>query len=145
MRKKAEKEIREAAREFQMEKIPIHPVRVRTSLIRKVFDKTLLDMARLGDVILYNADPDDLVVSDASEFLYQGENIYISFSFVEKHEEREKEAEEQTLSVTIPDFPKEMWEHFQHLCNFKEKKTPEEKIRQLIHAYIQKNRFITMD
>jgi len=82
MRKKAEKKIREAAamlgedNTFRLDK-----VRAKAGLYPKVFDKTILDMARLGTISLKEGNTDGLSPAELGNLVRKGEIVYMYFNF----------------------------------------------------------------
>ena len=91
MRKKAEKKIREAAAMLgEADSYRIDRVRDNTGLIRKVFDKTLLDMARVGTAELIDQDASKIDPAEAANLIRRGDQIYVQFRFTDPPVEPEK-------------------------------------------------------
>ena len=83
MRKKAEKKIRQAVAELKsVNNHRIDKVRTRAGLHPKVFDKTVLDMERVGTIKLSTEGLDKLNDSEISSLVRRGDIIYVSFSYV---------------------------------------------------------------
>lgn len=133
MRKKAEKQIRTATTSMR-EKQPfrLDRVRHRVDLVRKVFDKTILDMARVGTIELYPATPDQLEASEAKDYVRQGEKIFASFSFLETVSE---DPESEPVDILLKGVDPVKWRHFTYLCKAREDKDPQTKILEMIERY----------
>jgi len=104
MRQKAERAIREAAAGLKDSSgwYRIDQVRERTALIRKVFDKTILDMARVGTVQLASVDAKNTGDAHVGDLITYGEKIYISFAFLEPDADQVKEPEKPKSEITEP-------------------------------------------
>ena len=73
MRRKAENKIRQAAAELgQAEFYRIDKIRTKAGLIRKVFDKTILDMARVGAIELAGGSTDSMSPSEIGNLIRDG-------------------------------------------------------------------------
>ena len=59
-------------------------VRGLAGLHPKVFDKTILDMARLGDIDLFSEDISGLNDAQKEGMFRKGDHVFVRFSFVEK-------------------------------------------------------------
>lgn len=87
MRWKAEQAIRQAAAELgNVAQYRIDKIRLRAGLHRKVFDKTILDMARVGTIQLFSSDDSDMNGGNMSEMVWQGVVVYISFVFLNENQ-----------------------------------------------------------
>jgi len=138
MRKKAEKQIRQAAAILGTSNFyRIDQVRAHTDLVRKVFDKTLLDMARLGDAILYDGDTEGLSASETGDLISQREELFVYFSFPEGAAKQEN-VEPETIDVTLKGVERETWLRFEHLCETREQKQAVQKILEMINDYNRK-------
>ena len=136
MRKKAEKAIREAAARIgNGPTYAIDQVRNGSGLIRKVYDKTVLDMARLGDVELQKADAADLDPMDIGRFIRRGEEIFTHFTLVTKSMDSPEPIDEP-VEVVIQGFRRSIWEQFEKKCRKIENKGPAQKIKEMIKAYV---------
>ncbi|MFC1515503.1 C-GCAxxG-C-C family protein [Thermodesulfobacteriota bacterium] len=92
MRKKVEKKIRQAVKELEKsEYYRIDKVRDRTiGVIPKVFDKTILDMARLNTIELIGGDTDEMNPAEINKLVRKGDDVYLYFSLLEDESEEEK-------------------------------------------------------
>ena len=92
MRKKVEKKIRQAVRELgTSEYYRIDKVRERTTgVIPKVFNKTILDMARVKTIALEGGDTDEMDSAEINKLVRKGEDIYVYFKFLDDESEAEK-------------------------------------------------------
>jgi hypothetical protein len=133
MRERAEKEIREAAAELgNMEWYRIDRVRERTTLIRKVFDKTLLDMARVGSIHLAEGNASEMDSYEIGNLIRQGDTVYVSFSFVDTDPAGQGS---ETVNVTLRGFNRADWELFEYFCETREGKKGVQKIWEMILEY----------
>jgi len=163
MRQKAEKAIREAAAGLKDSSgwYRIDQVRERTALIRKVFDKTILDMARVGTIELASVDADNTGDAQIGELITYGKKIYISFAFLEQASVPVKEPEKpepetadakflngtgvlntesvktksEKVNITLQGFYRTEWEQFEYLCKIREGKKGIHKIWEMICEY----------
>lgn len=133
MRKRAEEQIRKAAGQLEDGR-PFRVDRVwrRVDMVRKVFDKTLLDMQRVGTIELYPATALDMDTAGTADLLRKGEAIYGSFSFVEADPVT---TEAESVDVVIEGVDPVLWRHFRYLCKAREDKDPVQKIVEMIEKY----------
>ncbi len=104
MRRKAEKQIRKAVISLGRSQLyRIDKVREKTNLIRKVFDKTILDMARVGTIELLEGDLVKMTGAEISGMIQKGDFVYMYLSFFESFEELELKME--TGAESQNDFP----------------------------------------
>lgn len=135
MRRKAELEIRQAAAALgNTDSYRIDRVREGTTLIRKVFDKTVLDMARVGTVSLESRHISEMNEPEVGNFIRQGDTVYIRFSFLDGGGIPE-DLKPKTLDVTLQGFDLTEWTRFEYLCKTREQKSGLEKIREMIRDY----------
>ncbi len=140
MRKKAERKIRQAAALLgDADLYRVDRVRENADLIRKVFDKTLLDMARVGTVDLIDYDAADIDPSEAANLIRRGDRVYGQFRFADPPDDMEKEDKPapETTAIIIKGLDRALWLRFDSLCNEKEGKRPAEKIKEWIHDYVK--------
>jgi len=137
MRKKAERQIREAAAVIgESNRYRIDEVRAGTDLVRKVFDKTILDMARVGSIELIAADVGDLAPRLIRNLIRQDDRVFVYFSFLETApRDPASGGESDTLDIILTGFERRIWERFEYLCRIREHKSPLDKIRDMIEAY----------
>ncbi|MFH2219286.1 MAG: C-GCAxxG-C-C family protein [Pseudomonadota bacterium] len=91
MRKKVEKKIRQAVKELgKSEYYRIDKVRDRSGVIPKLFDKTILDMARVKTIELAVGDTDEMTPGEINKLVRKGDNVYVYFSFPDDESEAEK-------------------------------------------------------
>jgi len=145
MRRKSEKKIRQAAAELGGSGIyNIDAIRKRTGIIKKVFDKTILDMARLKSIELIDADTEGLNASEIENLLRHGDNLYADFIFLDAEAQPEEKASEKIVSeiqpekieIVLMEFESDIWQQFQNLCKTREEIGPIRKIHEMIHDYI---------
>ncbi len=135
MRRKAELEIRQAAAAMgDRDSYRIDQVRERTTLIRKVFDKTILDMARLGTISIESRHISEMNEPEVGNFIRQGDTVYIRFSFPDGGGIPE-DLKPKTLDIALQGFDLTEWTRFEYLCKTREGKTAVEKIREMIRDY----------
>jgi len=140
MRKKAEKKIREAAAVLgEADLYRIDRVRENTDLIRKVFDKTLLDMERLKKVELIGRDASEVDPTEAGNLIRREDKIYVEFRFTDPPAEPEKKEQPdvpETTSIILKGIDRSLWRRFESTCARREEILPSEKIKELIRDYI---------
>jgi len=141
MRKKAEKIIREAAARLgEDNNYRLDKVRIKAGLIPKVYDKTILDMARLGTITLKEGKTDGLAPAEIGNMVRKGETVYMYFSFQEEIGEKPAEAEPgikapETVDVILSNVDRAVWQQFEKLSLDREGKPPLQKIVEMIVAY----------
>ncbi|MDF1592534.1 MAG: hypothetical protein P1P89_13545 [Desulfobacterales bacterium] len=141
MRKKAEKKIREAAAMLgEDDSYRLDKVRINAGLYPKVFDKTILDMARLGTITLKEGKTDALSPAEIGNMVRKGETVYMYFSFQDETAEAPAEAETEiktpeTVDIELPGVDRAMWQQFERRCLDREGKPPLQKIMEMISEY----------
>jgi len=144
MRKKAEKKIREAAAMLgEDDTYRLDKVRINAGLYPKVFDKTILDMARIGTITLKKGNAEAMSPAEIGNMVRKGEIIYMYFSFQDATigEPAEAEAEIkalETVDIELPGVDRAIWQQFERRCLEREGKPPLQKIVEMISEY---NRF----
>ena len=137
MRKKAEQQIRKAASCLEGENLyRIDQVRTGAGLVRKVFDKTLLDMARLGTIALKGGATENMSDSEVKNLIQKGETQYVYFSFVEEEGEQ-GEANSEKIEIVLQGIDRLAWMRFESLCRVRENKNAADKIKEIIFEYNQ--------
>lgn len=159
MRKKAEKKIREAVRQLDSTRDHrLDRVRSGAGLHPRVFDKTILDMERVGTITLSTAGIEDLSSAEVSGLVRRGDTIYVTFRFTRAGMEAEETAaaspsEEgsspgaaevrpptvETVVVILQNLLPGEWDEFSTKCNETEGKIPSDKIEEMIRAYLYRN------
>jgi len=135
MRQKAERKIREAAVMLgDLNLYRLDKVRNKAGLINKVFDKTILDMARLGTIEIKAGATDGMSPSEIENLVRRGEVIYSHFSFPDAVAEPAK-TEPATIDIKLPGFDREIWQQFEQRCLNREGKKPVQKIQELVLEY----------
>ena len=144
MRKKAERKIRLAAAELDShEKHRLDEVRIRAGLHPKVFDKTILDMERVGTISLLSGSTKGMTGVEIRNLVRRGDIIYTTFSFTDipdEHQEPENVdsgPELTTIMVILQHILPWEWERFEQLCMESEEKRASEKITEMIRNYIR--------
>lgn len=144
MRKKAEKKIREAAAMLgEDDNYRLDKVRINAGLYPKVFDKTILDMARLGTITLKEGNTDALSPAEIGNMVRKGEIVYMYFSFQDATAGKPAEGETEikgpeTADIVLAGVDREIWQQFERHCSDREGKSPLQKIVEMISEY---NRF----
>ncbi len=160
MRKKAEKKIREAVGQLcSREDHRLDRVRAKAGLHPKVFDKTILDMERVGTIELSTGNLDGMSPAEISALVRRGETVYVTFNFTESGGRCEMRPEPgcpkalpadsrpetapspapccDTRMVIVQGLLRGEWELFADICRTTENKGAEEKITELIRRYIR--------
>ena len=137
MRKKAEKLIRQASSEIGGKNLyRIDKVRLLSGLVRKVFDKTLLDMARLGTIALKGGATENLSDFEVSNLIRKGDTQYVYFSYLGEEGETGG-ANSEKIEVVLRGIDRAAWMRFESLCKVRESKTAVIKIKEMIFDYNQ--------
>ncbi len=154
MRKKAEKKIREAVIQIgSKSRHRLDLVRRKAGLHPKIFDKTILDMERVGTIKLYSETTNGMTRGQISALVRRGDVVYTSFSFIETRqtlkpkpepeafilpccENKIKPATIETIVVILQNLIPGEWEKFTELCESIEGQKPHEKIENMIREYI---------
>lgn len=142
MRKKAERRIRQAAAMLgEADVYRIDRVRENTDLIRKVFDKTLLDMDRVGTVELMGQDASEIDPAEAANLIRRGDRLYDRFRFTDPPVEPEIEEKpvRETVNIIIKGMDRSLWHRFDSLCTRRDGKRPAEKIKEWIRDYTRES------
>ncbi len=149
MRKKAEKKIRDAVAELgSTEHHRLDRLRPLAGLHPRVFDKTILDMERVGTISLSAEGLDQMNDSEIRLLVRRGETVYVSFQFIDgsfvngafisnagHSTEPEQIAETEPIVLILQGlFPGE-WEKFESLCESREGKNALAKIEEMIRGY----------
>ncbi len=157
MRKKAEYKINLAVAELgRSEYYRIDKVREKTQTIRKVFDKTILDMARVGTIELLGGDTTGMNPSEIGNLIRYGDQLHVHFKFPEAETEPETQktpkatigvakpkgeepesSKTENIEIVLLEIEPEMWQRFEELCQGREDKAPVEKIREMLRDYIK--------
>ncbi len=119
-------------------------VRDRTSLLRKVFDKTILHMAEVGTIALHGGSTAGLTEDQKRNLLWQGEVLHVSFSFLDGTDLPDAPGADATaderITINLRGVPRDDWERFTLLCHQAEGKTAVQKIWEMIQAYNREHR-----
>jgi len=135
MRKKAEKQIRQAVENIEStNQHRLDKVRAGAGLYPKVFDKTILDMERVGTIRLYTEGIEQLSNSEISSLVRKGDIIYVSFSFIDTPPEPLIQEPETIVIILQGLYPVE-WKTFEQICETREGKTAAEKLEEMVRAY----------
>jgi len=134
MRKKAENKIRQAVEDIDSNhQHRLDKVRAGAGLVPKVFDKTILDMERVGTIKLYTEGIEKLSDAEISSLVRRGDIIYVSFSFIDTPLETKQEPE--TIVLILQGLYPGEWEKFEGLCEKKEGKTAIQKLEDMVRIY----------
>lgn len=149
MRKKAEKQIREAVRRLgSTENHRLDKVRTGAGLHPKVFDKTILDMERVGTITLSTDGVGALSPEEKARLVRRGDTVYVSFNFIDAPSEqappppaapnaRAEPATIETIVVILQNLLPGEWETFEDRCKAEGTATFE-KVEELIRTYLYK-------
>ena len=140
MRKKAEKKIRQAVAELgSAANHRLDKVRAGAGLHPKVFDKTILDMERVGTITLEAGNINEMTSDEISGFVRRGNTVYVSFNFMDDVEEPKKAEPEiqepETIVVILYGLYPGEWEQFENACEAREGKHVVQKIEEMIRQY----------
>ena len=136
LRKKAELQIRNATTLLGGTGFfRIDEVRAYCTLLPKVYDKTILDMARVGTIELVRAQPGDEWEAGTG-LIRRGDTVFETFRFTDGSDLQHLH-DDQTLDVVWHKVPRELWQRFEARCMETEAKTPFEKGLELIRAYLE--------
>lgn len=151
MRQKAEKQIRDAAATIGGNgPFRLDAVRTGAGLHPKIFDKTIIDMERVGSIRLEPLDESAADAEDASGLVRHGDRIYVRFAFIDTPTpamaphateapdapHTPKPAPVDTVVVILQDLIPGEWEAFSGRCLTAEGKSPNEKIADMIRRYL---------
>jgi hypothetical protein len=157
VRKKAENKIRRAVSQLQTSEFHrIDQVREKAGIIRKVFDKTILDMARVGTIELADGDIRGLTAAEIGNLISHGDQLHVYFKFLDNESELETEpfeiqepetsilksnkpgrVEPERPEIILLEIAPEIWQQFEKYCEDREGKNPLEKIIEMIQDYNQ--------
>lgn len=158
MRKKAEKKIRQAVDQlFTRENHRLDQVRAKAGLHPKVFDKTILDMERVGTIELFTGNLKGLTGAEIAALVRRGDTVYVAFRFTEAGKSYEPESEPpfpesprndsnasggeapvyETRVVILQGLAEGEWEAFENLCRTRENKGAEKTIQDWIRRFIR--------
>lgn len=149
MRKKAEKKIRDAVAELgSTDHHRLDRVRPLAGLHPKVFDKTILDMERVGTISLSAEGLDQMNDSEIRLLVWRGETVYVSFRFTDGSfvngafidrslpaVQPEQLMETEPVVVILQGLFSGEWEQFEQLCESREGKSALVKIEDMIRGY----------
>lgn len=158
MRRKVENKIRRAL-ELLGESGPyrIDRVRAKTGVIKKVFDKTILDMARLGTIELMGGDTRSMSASEIEGLVVSGDTVYVYFKLLDEETQPQPPAslsempadphaqrptsdspDEKPPEIILFEINPETWRKFESRCKTDEEKNPLQKIQEMIEDYNRK-------
>lgn len=141
MRKKAERKIRLAAAMLgDSNRYRLDEVRKRAGLYPKVFDKTILDMARLETIVLEEGCTDELSSAEIINLVRKGDRMYMYFSFAdsvprEKEEQASAPGEPAQVDIVLAGIDSKAWLEFEKHCLDREGKSAQQKIVEMIGQY----------
>jgi hypothetical protein len=149
MRQKAEKQIRDAAAAIGGRgPFRLDAVRAGAGLHPKIFDKTILDMERVGTILLEPLDESGPEAEETSGLVRRGDRIYVRFAFIDAPAVTPpapegppapvspKPAPVDAVVVILQDLLPGEWEAFSGRCLTAEGKSPHEKIEEMIRRYL---------
>jgi len=146
MRQKAENRIRNAAAAMGGGPFRLDAVRAGANLHPRIFDKTILDMARVGTITLEPLGEKGPDTQDTDGLVRQGERIYVRFTFMAAPATAApappspsadiKPAPVDAIVVILQDLLPGEWEAFSGRCLTAEGKGPHEKIEEMIRRYL---------
>jgi len=147
---------------YSRENHRLDQVRAKAGLHPKVFDKTILDMARVGTIELSTGNLKGLTRAEIGALVRKGETVYVTFSFTEIGKQYDMAPEPDPLFPSAPEADSNPeapagagspgyetrvvilqgllhseWELFSELCRTTENKAVEEKLEELIRQYLR--------
>ncbi|MCP4350006.1 MAG: hypothetical protein GY795_31385 [Desulfobacterales bacterium] len=149
MRQKAEQAIRRAAAGLcDSDSYRLDKVRFGAGLHRKVFDKTILDMARMGTIHLNSANPEELYNVETRDLVSKGDMVYISFTFADSEkvqivpepagdsENEQIQPEPETIDTVLQGIDSAEWDMFAFNCKIRDDGVkPVQKLQEMITDY----------
>jgi len=148
MRQKAEKQIREAVTRMGGGGPHFLPrVREGSGLHPKVFDKTILDMERVGTIALFAGNLNDMAPEAIAGCVRHGSMVYTSFRFIDGTPDAPGAAAADAPEVVAHDsvvvvleelLPQE-WALFEALCRKAGDRSPSLHVTGMIRDFIRRN------
>ncbi|MCP4109912.1 MAG: hypothetical protein GY749_31060 [Desulfobacteraceae bacterium] len=148
MRQKAEQAIRRAAASVcDSDSYRLDKVRFGAGLHRKIFDKTILYMARLGTIHLNSANPEELYNVETRDLISKGDMVYISFTFADSEkvqivpdpagdsENEQIQPEPETIDTVLQGIDSAEWDMFDFNCKIRDGVKPVQKLQKMITDY----------
>lgn len=141
MRQKAERKIREAAARLgPADFYRLDQVRRGAGLHPKVFDKTILDMARLGTIRLKEGESAERSAANIGDLVCRGDTVYMYFSFAEAASavaalDKTESPPAERIDIVLPDVDAALWRQFEARCRETENKTPLQILLEMIAGY----------
>lgn len=149
MRQKAENQIRRATAAMGGPgPFRLDTVRAGAGLHPKIFDKTILDMERVGTITLEPLDESGLDTQDTGGLVRQDDRIYARFAFIDAPAAATPTPEAPPAPASLKPAPVDAivvilqgllpgeWEAFSGQCLTAEGKSPHEKIEEMIRRYL---------
>jgi hypothetical protein len=153
MRKKAEKAIRDAVdRIGSRDHHRLDRVRPLADLHPKVYDKTILDMERVGTIRLATGNLDGFESGEIAGMVRRGDTVYVSFTFIDgtvpagarneappPPEEllRDPMLDSEPVIVILQHLIPGEWERFERLCREREGRRGGEVLVNMIREYLR--------
>jgi hypothetical protein len=146
MRRKAENQIRKAAAEIDEGPYRLDAVRAGAGLHPKIFDKTIIDMERVGAIALEPLKEGE--DTDTAGLVRHGDRIYARFTFIDKPPiaatqpevpgaaPRQRPDPADAVVVILGNLLPGEWAEFSDRCQARDGKGPHEKIEEMIRRYL---------
>lgn len=154
MRKKAERQIRNAAALLVSPegRFRLDLIRFRAGLHPKVYDKTILDMARVGTIALYSEDTSGMDPSAVSALVRRGDIIFTHFIFIDGTTFDDApssgaeappplgHASPEPVVVILENLTPMEWAEFENRCQLLEQTRVTTKIEAMIREFLRSGR-----
>lgn len=148
MRRKAEKQIRDASARMGQGPFRLDAVRAGAGLHPRVFDKTIIDMEQVGTITL---EPLEAGCEETAGLVRRGDRVYVRFAFVTAPAPAPSAPEPprapadrkpaapapiDAVVVILRNLLPGEWEAFSKSCRTRDGKSPHEKIEEMIRGYL---------
>lgn len=154
MRKKAEKAIREAVDQLgSRDNHRLDRIRPLAGLHPKVYDKTILDMERVGTIRLATGKLDAFEPGEIAGMVRRGETVYVSFTFIDgtvpagardpedsppvEDSFRDSALNSEPVIVILQHLIPGEWERFERLCQEREGRRGSDVIENFVRGFLR--------
>jgi hypothetical protein len=155
MRKKAEKAIRDAVDQLgSRDNHRLDRVRPLAGLHPKVYDKTILDMERVGTIRLATGSLEGYSSGEIAAMVRRGDTVYVSFTFIDgtipagaqesappvtETPIRDPLLDSEPVIVILQHLIPGEWERFERLCREREGRKGSDVIEAFVRRYLREN------